>query len=428
MTIRINRRGLLAGAGALGTLGAMGVPAWAQDTRLRLLWWGSQRRNEVTTKVVDMYMAAHPEVAVVGESAGWDAYWARLATQTAGGNAPDVMQMDYRFIFEYARRGVLHPLDDFMADGTLDLSNYSDAAVAGGQVEGKTYGVSLGANSSAIMVNKSAFEEAGLSVPEAGITWEDYANIAAELTEKIGKRGFHGSADSGGGEPTLEVWLRQRGKSLYDAEGNLGFDEGDAAEWFTMWDAMRKSGACVPADIQALDQQEIETNMVSLGHAAMGFAHSNQIVGFQAMNQAPLTMMPFPTGGPGSKPGQYLKPSMFFSVSATSEVAGDAAKFISHFVNDLDATAVLGLERGVPESSEVRNALKPSLDELGRLQVDYIGNLGDLVGELPPPPPAGAGEINFLLKRVNEEVGFGTPPEAGAEAFVAEAKSILARG
>lgn len=44
------------------------------------------------------------------------------------------------------------------------------------------------------------------------------------------------------------------------------------------------------------------------------------------------------------------------------------------------------------------------------------------------PPPAGAGEINFLLKRVNEEVGFGTPPEAGAEAFVAEAKSILARG
>ena len=61
-------------------------------------------------------------------------------------------------------------------------------------------------------------------------------------------------------------------------------------------------------------------------------------------------------------------------------------------------------------------------------QIEYIEGLGDLAGPLPPPPPAGAGEIAFALKRLNEEVGFGTPPEAGAEALVSEATAILARG
>ncbi|HRW14084.1 ABC transporter substrate-binding protein [Amaricoccus sp.] len=429
MTIRIDRRGVLAGAAAFGSLGALGIPAArAQDARIRLLWWGSQNRNERTAAVIDLFTGANPGVAVEGESAGWDAYWARLATQTAGGNAPDVMQMDYRYIFEYARRGVLLALDDAMADGALDLSGFSQEAIAGGQVDGKTYGVSLGANSSTMIVSQAAFEEAGVALPEKGITWDDFAARAAELTEKAGKRGFYGSADAGGLEPTFEGWLRQRGKALYDAESKLGFDAEDATAWFAMWQAMRESGACVPADLQALDQLNIETSMVSLGHAGVSFAHSNQIVGYQGMSQTPLVMVPYPIGGPDSKPGQYLKPSMFFSLSANSGVPAEAAGFVSFFVNDPAATEVLGVERGVPESAPVRESLKASLDALGQAQIDYIESLGDLAGPLPPPPPAGAGEIQFALKRINEEVGFGTPPEAGAEALISEATAILERG
>ena len=60
--------------------------------------------------------------------------------------------------------------------------------------------------------------------PSRASTWDDYAERTAELTEKAGKRGFYGSADGGGVEPTFECWLRQRGKALYDAEGKLGFD------------------------------------------------------------------------------------------------------------------------------------------------------------------------------------------------------------
>ena len=74
---------------------------------------------------------------------------------------------------------------------------------------------------------------------------------------------------------------------------------------------------------------------------------------------------------------------------------------------------MLGVERGVPESAAVREALSNTLDELGKAQIEFIESLGDLAGPLPPPPPAGAGEIQFALKRINEEVGFGTLARAG---------------
>ena len=60
-----------------------------------------------------LYSTQNPGVTIDGETLGWDDYWPRLATQTAGRNAPDVIQMDYRYIFEYARRGALLPLDEY---------------------------------------------------------------------------------------------------------------------------------------------------------------------------------------------------------------------------------------------------------------------------------------------------------------------------
>ena len=42
MTFSINRRGFMAGGASLLALSGMGAPAFAQDARLRLIWWGSQ--------------------------------------------------------------------------------------------------------------------------------------------------------------------------------------------------------------------------------------------------------------------------------------------------------------------------------------------------------------------------------------------------
>ena len=101
MTSRLDRRQLLLGSTALAA--AAGIsPAFAQQA-LRLIFWGSQARADRTYGVTDLYaQAGGPEIE--GEFLAWNDYWPKLATQTAGGNAPDVIQMDYRYIVEYATR------------------------------------------------------------------------------------------------------------------------------------------------------------------------------------------------------------------------------------------------------------------------------------------------------------------------------------
>ena len=51
--------------------------------------------------------------------------------------------MDYRYIFEYARRGALLPLDHSSARRSTS-TDFSAAAIDSGKVDGKLYGVSLG--------------------------------------------------------------------------------------------------------------------------------------------------------------------------------------------------------------------------------------------------------------------------------------------
>jgi multiple sugar transport system substrate-binding protein len=61
--------------------------------------------------------------------------------------------------------------------------------------------------------------------------------------------------------------------------------------------------------------------------------------------------------------------------------------------------------------------------------LNFVANLGDLVGPLPATPPNAAGEIDqSLLEVVGEEVSFGArSPEDAAKFFVEEATALLER-
>ena len=423
----IDRRRLLATSATAFGMAALGLPAFAQEKRIRMFWWGSKERADRTFKANELYQAKNAGSKIDGETIGWGDYWPRMATQAAGRNLADVIQMDYRYIFEYARRGALLDLTPFVGK-QLNLSDFDKNSVDCGKVDSKLYGINLGNNSTAMLTNKAAWEGAGVKMPTGETSWEDFAKLSAELTKAAKKDGFFGSMDSGGLEPSFEVFVRQRGKNLYNEDGKAGFTAEDAADWFGYWQSMREAKGCVPAEIQALDKQNIETNPLTMGKAAVAFAHSNQLVGYQAVNPNPLAISAYPHGGAGAKPGAYLKPSMFFSVAATSKNAEEAAKVINFVIKEADGVKAYGVERGVPPSSASRGLIAPDLDALGKAQVDYIGDITNKVGPLPPPPPKGAGEIAFLLRRTNEEVGFGKakPADAGKK-FLAEASSILSR-
>lgn len=395
------------------------------DTRLRLFWWGNPERETRTLGVVDLYQQKYPDVTVDAESLAWADYWPKMATQAAGGNTADVVQMDYRYLFEYARRNQLEPLDPYVGS-QLDLTGFDEASLDSGRVDGQLFALPMGFNSKACFCDKARLDELGIALPDHTWTYDDLKAIATEV-KQAGQRSYWGVADKGHWEPILENFLIQRGKALYDEEGQLGFTEEDAADFFGFWDSLRQEGLAPPADVSAQDTGEMDRMPIVNQQVAIDFAHSNQLVAIQALtpNELAMTLLPNAAGG---QPGQYLKPAMQISVAATSQDKEAAAQLAGFIVTDLEAGTILGVERGVPGDQEVRQHISGKVDPLETKMVEYLDVVGEYAAPLPPPPPKGAGEIEVMQVRLYPQIAFGrlSVQEAAAQ-YLREAQSILRR-
>lgn len=425
MSFKMNRRqfgGMMGSAAALSTLASVG--AFAQGGAVRLIWWGNPERDKRTLAVVDAFAAAG-NGEVIPETYAWGDYWQKLATMAAGGSLPDVLQMDYRYIFEWARRGQLEALDGYFGN-EIDVSDYDPNQLQGGVVDGKTYGISLGANSMTHVYNKTVLDSIGYQLPDSTKwTTEDFVNIGKELKGQL-PEGMAFTENMGSQEPRLQTWVRSRGKDLYSAEGELAFDVQDVIDYFEYWKMMQDEGLTQPADVQAQDSGKMEERMHVIGKSLVGFIHSNQLVGNQQLMKDEVELVMIPNAG--DKPGQYMKPSMFFSMSANAADKAAAAKFISYFVSDPDANDILLIERGVTADASIRERITPGLTPTEQKIISYLNMVNTWVGALPPPPPANAGEIDRALRPAWEAVAFGqTSPKDGATAWYDDAARILKR-
>ncbi|MTH79062.1 ABC transporter substrate-binding protein [Paracoccus aestuariivivens] len=427
-TTLIGRRRFLGAGLAAASLPLIAGPAFAQATNnIRMIWWGGDERARRTNAAIDLFKAANSGIAIDAEFMGWDDYWARLATQVAGGNAPDFIQMDYRYMFEYARRGAIRPLDEFLGK-ELNIADFGQVNLDSCSVDGKLYGGNVGVNAFSVVFDGMAWEEAGVEPPAFGTTWDEFTAKCDAFTAANKRPRVNATADGSCQEGLFEVWLRTQGKALYNPDGTLGYDAADAGRWFAYWTEMRKSKACVSADVQALYKNSPETSPIVGGRSATDFAHSNQFESYQKLIAADLSVVGAPVLE-GGKPGQYLKPSQMFSISSSSKNPAQTAQLINFLIREPAGAKLLGLDRGVPASAEIREALMPDLTDTSRKVVELISNLTPHIGPLPPSPPKGAGEINAVQIRISQEVGFeAVSPEQGGANMVDEANAILKRG
>lgn len=428
MTYTPNRRHMLQTAlASIAAVPLLAREAYAQKRHLRFFWWGNQDRLARTEAAMDAFMAQNPGITISGETAPFEDFFVRLATQVVGGNPPDLLQMDFRYIAEYADRGALLELDPYLGNA-LDLSDIPADQVNANRVGGKLYGVSFGVNSAALLINRTAWDEAGVEAPKHGLTYEQFAEKCLKLTEATPRANFFGTSDASGNDIAFENWLKQQSKGLYTPEGELGYDEQDASGWFELWASMRKSGACVPADVQALEQGGIDTTGLTLGHSASSFMLANQIGPQQAALAETVEAVPFPRVSDNSAPGHYLRPATRLSVSAQTKFPDEAVALLAFLTGTPEAARLLGAERGIPSAPRLVEAIVDELKPAERASVEFVASLGELVGPLPPPLPPGAGEVTRLVFEISQQVAFESMSAAdGGAALVQGAKDLLDR-
>lgn len=234
----------LSAAGLVGRPGAFAAPAPAgrsaatrfappaADTKgsLSIAAFGGDAENKMFGAAVERFKARYPNVSVklnISTVASWGDYANKLTTQIAGGNIPDVIEIAIEGTRLCVAKGLLEPLDDWVkddADITGDLASISQPLKDAFTVDSKLYQLPNGWNNMVIWYNTKMFGDAGLSMPTAEWTWDDFLNAAKALTKGDGKDKIYGFAVPWGGMFQLMPWWLTNGTyPLNDAwtESNL---------------------------------------------------------------------------------------------------------------------------------------------------------------------------------------------------------------
>jgi len=405
-----------------------------QPVNLRIAWWGSQARHDRTIKVIELFQQKYPNIKIAYDFALWDDYWVKMNTQAAGNNLPDIMQQDYMQIATWVDKKQLMPLDPYIADGTINLKNVAEASIKGGVLGGKNYAINLGNNTLCFEVDVDAFKKAGVDLPSGKWTWADFEKTAMALKQKAN---VYGTADS---LYNWELWRSiylAMGQNIWSADGTqLGYtDDKPYADFLKTSVRLQQAKAIPTREEEIAGKWTVENNPFVKGQAAMAWMWTNQIVASQtaagATRNIQLAPLPVPVGATMSS--HYMKPSMFFSVTANSKNPKEAAMFIDFFTNSVEANEILLAERGVPISSAVRDGIKPKLTKVQVQMFDFAAQAEKTAGPVPPPDPPNTTDISgsdgsLLISRVVDPIYYGKlSVEDGLALLRKEANAILAK-
>ncbi|MEV7000963.1 ABC transporter substrate-binding protein [Streptomyces sp. NPDC093982] len=400
--------------------GGSGESVGSGKVVLRYTWWGNPDRAERTETAVALFEKQHPNVQVQTSFSAYDAYKQKLATQAAGGDAPDVMQLDYRQIDQYASGDVL--LDLAQQKAVLRTREIDAGLLATGRLDGTQYAIPQGRGTETVAYDVKAWKESGVPLPGGSWTWSEWADAMRALTEKTGKPG---ATDPGQSEDCFEVWLRGQGKSLYTKDGGLGFTAGDLTRWWTFTDGLRREGVVSPAEQTTQLDGSVENTPLGRGEAISDSNWDAPASGFLALIPSGVALAPMPSGEDGT-PGQYFKPSMFLGVGANTAHPKEAAQLVDFLVNDGKAAQILGATRGIPVNESIRKAIEPQLKDFDRTIADYQALLEGSLKDPPQAPPSGDNALQTTFQRDYDQVSYERmSPSEAAENYVTEAKAEL---
>lgn len=379
----------IAGAMAVTSLAACGGSDSGKDSEggssdsLTMAWWGNQVRNERTQQALDAYKE-ESGITVSGQFYQWGDYWSKMATSAAGKKMPDVIQMDMSYIQQYVDKGQLLDLTPYIEDGTLDTSNISEDIVNMGKVGDGIYGIAAGTSASCMFYNKTLLDELGITIND-NMTLDEFIDISKQVYEETGYRSnlYHYGL-------YMDMYARANDIQASDKLGGDSAD--DYLPYFETLETGIKEG-CQISPSQAADTDSALTTI--------------------------------PTTDP--QKSNYVKPAMYFSVSADTANPEEAVKLLNYLTNSETAYDILLAERGVPASTAISEAIMDKLSPAEQENANFVNNvIAPNSSPMPPFPVEGSTEAQDLLRKLEEKVKYGEyTAQQAADEYFTEANKML---
>ena len=392
--------------------------ASADDTiTLRFSWWGGDARHAATMAVIEQYEALHPNVKIEAEYGSSDGYNDKLATQLAGGTAPDIIQIDPAFMPSYVASEANYFVDLYTT--AFDFSKMDPAYYGqriNGCFDGKQYGVPTGVSGAALLVNNEIAAKYGIDF-SVQYTWEDLFTWAKQVHEADASAYLFASNKTFIANMASSYIKQRTGKLFFDEDTKtVNMTEEELTDMFSFIQRLFDEYVVAPASYFAAyegDNLQNDPNWVAGDKyvACLCYTSTCETIAAAAPNNTFSAGM-FPKLADSDIDAWNANCPQVLAVNSKSENIDVAVDFLSFFYNDETAMVTLGSVRSVPVTARARELCAENglISDLLAAACDVCTSYSGMVDD----SLYSGTEAHQIFWDVIEEIGYGAVSAEGA--------------
>jgi len=194
-------------------------------------WEYHPPRADYETKWCQEYQAIYPNVSIEMTQIPWADYYTKLITNIPAGQGPTFYKMHMNYLTPFCEGGLMDPMPPHVADQAHLTAHWAgfEAGLFNCPGSDDRYFVPMGAQLPVLYINRTLWEEAGLTDADIPTSWDQLHEVAKALTKTDGA----GRIVQAGFQPdsTRFAWsgLYQQGRYLFTGDRQhvqLNNDEG----------------------------------------------------------------------------------------------------------------------------------------------------------------------------------------------------------
>lgn len=316
------------------------------NIEIRFSWWGSDELNKCTLDGLSKF-SEDRKITVIPQYEEFNGFKSKMDTQIYSDTAPDVMQLNYDWLYQYTSEG--QEFYDLSKFNEIDLGTYSQSSLACGMIDGKLQAIPYGMNALSFLYNKTLYDDYGFKLPSK---WDDLFEYAKKMRRDLvypialtDKNFWFVSC----------AYLEQTtGHSVFGDDGQIALTKEDIEIMLGFDMELLTNRVCPPP----LEYDRREFSMLRYAGVASFSSDSGYFEDAANEMNMQLSAGPYPTTVYYKRYGWYIKPTGLYAVSRNSKHPHEAAELLDYLINSSDMSASLGMSKGVPVSTAAEESLE----------------------------------------------------------------------
>lgn len=325
-----------------------------EPVELRFSWWGGDSRHAATEEAIKAFEAKYPNIKVTPEYGAWTGWEEKQSLNIVGGNAADVMQINWNWIESYSQGGTSFAnLEDY--SDVLDLTQFTPESLDLCKVDNKLMAVPISLTGRLFYWNKTAFDEVGCDIP----TDLDSLYAAGEAFKAKDPDMYPLALGEYDRMILMVYYLESKYGKTWVEDGQVNYTEDevkDGMDFITGLETKHVIPALATIQGDMADSLDKNAKWIDGKYAGI-FEWDSSASKFKSALEGSVNKpgQEFVVGEfvkMGDNDGGFTKISMAYAVAGNSKHPKEAAMLINFLLNEEEGVKIISTERGIPCSAE----------------------------------------------------------------------------